>query len=122
MSLHLELGSAIEQAFQDEIEGPVEHKQDVMVIRLKNGVTLDVRYAASDAYSLRWVYGEAQSGIDTAPLHPGLATFPNHFHDAANRIAADPITRPEASPADNVHSLIRALLDDPMLGIKDIGE
>lgn len=121
MSLHLELGSAIGQAFQDEIAGPVEHKQDVMIIRLKNGVTLDVRYAASDAYSLRWVYGEAQSGIDTAPLHPGLATFPNHLHDAAGRIVADPITRPDAPPEDNLQRLIRALLDDPMLGIPEVG-
>ncbi len=121
MSLHLELGSAIEHVFPDDIDGPVEHKQDVMIVRLNNGVTLEVRYAAADAYSLRWVYGEAESGIDTAPLHHGLATFPNHFHDAANRIVADPITRPDVPPADNLQRLVRALLDDPMLGIRDIG-
>ena len=119
MSLHLELGSAIEQAFRDDLDGPVEHKQDVMTVRLNNGVALEVRYAAADAYSLRWVYGEVESGIDTAPLHPDLATFPNHFHDAAGRIVADPVTRPDASPEDNLHRLIRALLDDPMLGVMD---
>lgn len=121
MSLHLELGSAIEQAFQAGLDGPVEHKQDVLIVRLRNGVTLDVRYAAADAYSLRWVYGDAESGIDTAPVHPGLATFPNHFHDAAGRVVADPVTRPDASPEDNLCSLIQALLDDPMLGARDIG-
>jgi hypothetical protein len=118
MSLHLALGSAIERIFPDDIDGPVEHAQDVLTIRLKNGVKLDVRYAAADAYSLRWTYGDAESGIDTAPLHPELTTFPNHLHDVANRIVADPITRPGAPPELNLQNLIRALLDDPMLGVK----
>ncbi len=120
MSLHLELGTAIEDAFLDDLDGPVEHRQDALVVRLRNGVTLDVRYAAADAYSLRWVYGDVESGIDTAPLHRELATFPNHFHDAARRIVADPVTRPDAAPEDNLHRLIRALLDDPLLGVKDL--
>jgi len=54
------------------------------------------------------------------PLHRGLATFPNHFHDAGGRIVADPITHPDATPEDNLQKLIRALLDDPLLGVKDI--
>lgn len=119
MSLHLELGSAIDAAFGDALEAPVEHKQDAMIVRLKNGVTLDVRYASVDAYSLRWLYGDAESGIDTAPLHPELATFPNHFHDAAGHIIADPITRPGLPPEENLQKLIRTLLDDPMYGIQD---
>lgn len=117
MSLNLELGFAIESAFGDDLECPVEQKQDALVIRLKNGVTLEVRYAAPDAYSLRWAYGDAESTIDTAPLHHGLATFPNHFHDASGRVVADPITRPDAPPQDNLRKLIRALLDDPLLGV-----
>lgn len=121
MSLHLELGSSIEQTFPSDIDGPVENKQDILIVRLKNGVTLDVRYAAQDAYSLRWTYGDAESGIDTAPLHRGLASFPNHFHNASGGVVADTITRINASPEDNLHGLIRALLDDPMLGTRDIG-
>jgi hypothetical protein len=120
MSLHLELGSLIETIFANDLDGPIEQKQDAMIVRLKNGVTLEVRYAAADAYSLRWSYGEAESAIDTAPVHPGLATFPNHFHDAAGRVVADPISRPDASPEDNLRSLIRALLDNPMLGVMEI--
>ena len=120
MSLHLELGSAIDAAFEDDLDSPVEQKQDAMIVRLKNGVMLDVRYAAADAYSLRWAYGDAESGIDTAPLHRELATFPNHFHEAGGRVMADPITRPDASPADNLQNLIRALIDNPMLGVRDV--
>jgi hypothetical protein len=119
MSLHLELGSAIEAAFADDLECPVEQKQDALVIRLRNGVTLEARYAAPDAYSLRWAYGDAESAIDTAPVHPGLATFPNHFHDTEGRVVADPITRPGAPPQDNLQKMVRALLDDPLLGVRD---
>lgn len=121
MSLHLELGSAIEAAFDEDLDAPVEHKQDALIIRLKNGVTLEVRYAAADAYSLRWACGDAESGIDTAPLHRDLATFPNHLHDAGGRILADPVTRPDAAPRENLEKLVRALLDDPLLGARDIG-
>jgi hypothetical protein len=120
MSLHLELGSAIKAAFGDDLDSPVEQKQDALIIHLKNGVRLEVRYAAPDAYSLRWVYGDVESAIDTAPLHRDLATFPNHFHDADGRVVPDPITRPDVSPEDNLQKLVRALLDDPLLGVRDI--
>lgn len=120
MSLHLELVSAIEADFEQDLDAPIEQKQDALIVHLKNGVTLNVLYAAPDAYSLHWSYGEAQSGIDTAPLHSGLATFPNHFHDANGHVVADPITRPDASPQDNLHALIHALINDPMLGAREI--
>lgn len=120
MSLHLELGPTVETVFGDALDLPVEQKQDAMIIRLKNGVTLNVRYAAPDAYSLRWAFGDAESGIDTAPLHPGLATFPNHLHPADGEVMADPVTRPDADPETNLHALIRTLIDDPMFGIVPI--
>lgn len=116
MSLHLELCAAVEDGFGDALESPPEQKQDALMIRLKSGVALEVRYAAPDAYSLRWTYGGAESAIDTAPLHRGLATFPNHLHEAGGGIVADPVTRPEASPRENLENLIRALLADPLLG------
>ena len=46
MNLHLELASLIESAFGNDLASPVEQKQDAMIVRLKNGVTLNVRYAA----------------------------------------------------------------------------
>ncbi len=120
MSLHLELGPTLATVFGDDLESPVEQKQDAMTVRLKNGVTLTVRYAAPDAYSLRWTYGDAESGIDTAPLHPELATFPNHLHPADGDVMADPLTRLDATPEANLHALIRTLIDDPMFGIVPI--
>lgn len=120
MSLHLDLGSAIEAAFGNDLDAPVEHKQDALIVRLKNGVALNVRYAAKDAYSLRWVHGDAECGIDTAPLHRELASFPSHFHAADGRVVADPVTSTEVAPEENLKRLVRALLDDPMLGIQII--
>jgi hypothetical protein len=119
MSLHLELGAAIEAGFSSNLDGPVEQKQDALIVKLKNGVSLEVRYAAPDAYSLRWKAGDAECAIDTAPLHRALATFPNHFHDAQGGVHADPITRTGAAAQDNLHKLVRALLDDPLLGVRD---
>lgn len=121
MSLHLELGSAVETAFPGDLLAPVEQKQDAMIIMLKNGVILTVRYAAPDAYSLHWIYGDAECGIDTAPVHRALASFPNHFHDASGQVLPDPLTRIDASPAENLQRVVQALLDDPMLGNRNIG-
>lgn len=120
MILHPALGSAIETSFGDALMAPVEQKQDALIIPLKNGVTLTVRYAAPNAYSLRWVYGDAECGIDTAPIHRGLASFPNHFHDASGRVLADPLTRIDAAPEDNLRRVVEALIADPMLGMTDI--
>lgn len=117
MSLHIELASAVEGAFGQRLAQAPQQKQDALVVALDNGVTLTIRYAAPDAYSLRWSYGDAEAGIDTAPLHRELATFPNHLHDANGGLQPDPVTAPDRTPADNVVRLIRALLDDPTLGI-----
>jgi hypothetical protein len=116
MSLHIELANAIDAAFGNRLAAPVEQKQDALIVHLDNGVALTVRYAATDAYSLRWVCGNAELGIDTAPLHRELSTFPNHLHDAGGNLRADPLTRPELPPQENLGRLIKALLSDPLLG------
>lgn len=115
MSLHIELAAAIDAAFHAHLQEPVRQTQDALIVHLDNGVTLTVRYAAADAYSLRWVCGDAEFGIDTAPLHRDLASFPNHLHDADGRVRPDPLTHPDHPPPDNLSRLIHALLRDPML-------
>ncbi|NMF91504.1 hypothetical protein, partial [Aromatoleum petrolei] len=86
MSLQIELADYIDRTFSSRLSRPVEHKQDALIVNLENGVTLMVRYAADDAYSLRWSYGDAELGIDTAPLHRELTTFPNHLHDLEGKV------------------------------------
>ncbi|MCC4116616.1 hypothetical protein LLG90_14730 [Aromatoleum toluclasticum] len=117
MSLHIELADHVDRNFGEHLSRPVEHKQDALVVHLDNGVTLTARYAANDAYSLRWTYGDLELGIDTAPLHRELATFPNHLHDGNGQARPDPLTRPELAPAENISLLIHALLADPSLGL-----
>lgn len=120
MNLHPTILEHVEREHGDALAMPPQLNQDALTIVLRNGVMLTVRYAAPDAYSLRWRTGlgtdAAELGIDTAPTHPQLATSPNHLHRADGSVVADPLTRVDASPEANVSALIAALANDPLLG------
>lgn len=115
MSLHAELAAFAEHELGDLLAAPPMPTQDALAFDLSNGVRVIVRYAAPDAYSLRWRVGEAELGIDTAPTHPALATRPNHLHRADGTVVADPLTRTDASPSANLAAVLRALAADPTL-------
>lgn len=119
MSLHPELLEQISRDFGERFRTPARLTQDALIVELDNGVELTVRYAAADAYSLRWRFAvdsaDVELGIDTAPLHPALATRPNHLHLADGRVVADPLTRPDRSPLENVGAVLGAVLVSPML-------
>lgn len=115
MSLHLELCAALERYCAGRLAGAVELRQDAILVRLDNGVELQVRFADADAYSLRWKCDGAELGIDTAPCHPDLATTPHHLHLADGRVVADPLTRPGAEPWDNLRAVVDAVLANPLL-------
>ena len=120
MNLHPTILEHVEREHGDALAMPPQLNQDALTIVLRNGVMLTVRYAAPDAYSLRWRTGlgtdAAELGIDTAPTHPQLATSPNHLHRADASVVADPLTRIDASPEANVSALVAALANDPLLG------
>ena len=120
MSLHIELASAIAARFSTHLAGPVGRTQDALTVRLTNGVTLTIRYAAHDAYSLQWTDNDVQAGIDTAPLHRELESFPNHLHTAAGTIQADLVTSPTREPSDNIARLIETLIDNPRWGFDGV--
>lgn len=115
MTIHLALKEQIDGSYGDALVGPVELKQDALLIRLGNGVTAELRFASGSEYVIGWSWGEAELRIDTAPLHPELATFPNHFHDAQGNLRGDTVTRPGLEPWDNARRMIDALLRDPLL-------
>lgn len=115
MSLHVELCAALERYCANRLAGAVELRQDAILVRLDNGVELQVRFADADAYSLRWSCDGAELGIDTAPCHAHLATSPNHLHLADGRVVADPLTRPGAEPWDNLRAVVDAVLANPLL-------
>lgn len=116
MTLHLELGERIEEEFGERLESFPELRQDAVLLALDGGVALEIRYAGPDEYAFNWVWRDAALRIDTAPLHPGLATSPNHLHGAGGEVRADPLTRPGRDPWENVRAVIAALLADPLLG------
>jgi hypothetical protein len=116
MSLHLELSELLAAEFGAHLKAAPELRQDALILQLDNGVRLEVRYAAHDAYTLGWQWGDAALAIDTAPTHPGLATQPNHLHTADGRVLPDPLTLCGADPVRNLRVLVTALLEDPLLG------
>lgn len=115
MNPHLILRERIDADYAHRLANPLELRQDALIAALDNGVTLEVRYAAPDAYSIHWRQGDAALRIDTAPTHRGLATFPNHLHDANGSVRADPLTQPGADAWANLRAVLDAVLDDPLL-------
>ena len=65
MSIHLELAAMIGEEFPSVLDGPLEQRQDALVLGLRNGVRLTIHYAGRDAYSLRWRFEGGEAGIDT---------------------------------------------------------
>jgi len=116
MTLHLALKEKIEGAYGEALDGGVLLSQDALTLRFTDGVAAEVRFLDAAQYSIQWLWGEALLRIDTAPLHPELATFPNHLHDAEGRVHPDRWTMPDADPWDNLKAVIDALLKDPLLG------
>lgn len=115
MSIHLELADRIEEGFGEHLERPVELRLDALLVHLDNGASLEARVADSHAYAITWIWGEAELRIDTAPVHAGLPTFPNHFHAADGALHGDPLTRPGDAPWENLRRVITTILTDPLL-------
>lgn len=113
--LPLELKQRIEERFAAALAEQGQLHQDALLVHLSNGVDMEIRCRNSQEYSIAWSWGDAELRIDTAPLHPELATFPNHFHDDMGEIKADPVTRPGEPVWDNVSRLIERIVADPLL-------
>lgn len=115
MSLHLELKEQIEAHYAAHLPTGVALRQDALMLEFDNGLRMELRFASAHEYLLSWLWGDAELRIDTAPLHPELATQPNHYHDEEGRVHADPLTQPGAAPWDNLRKVIDAVLNDPLL-------
>ena len=112
---HLYLKAQLEASYRDHLEDEPQLLQDALIARFDSGLILEIRIASANEYAYRWLWGEAELGIDTAPLHRGINTFPNHLHDADGQVRNDPVTQPGHAPWDNLRTLIDALLSDPLL-------
>lgn len=115
MSLHAEIEERLVSEFGERLTAPPRETLDALEAQFDTGLVLQIRYPDPDEYSLRWQYDERTLGIDTAPLHSGLDSFPNHLHDREGRVVADPLTRPGRPAWENLQPLIARLLEDPWL-------
>lgn len=115
MTLHLELKERLETAYRTQLDGDVRLTQDALQAAFDNGVALEVRYLNPREYALAWSWGDAELRIDTAPVHSGLGTYPNHLHDADGQVLEDSLTRPGEPPWDNLKAVVEALLENPLL-------
>lgn len=115
MMLHLQLKEQIEKHFAGRLNKEITLLQDALQLSLVNGVEVEIRYFGPTEYSLRWLWENAESRIDTAPLHPHLKTSPNHFHNIDGRVLDDPLTVHGAEPWSNVRAVLNALSQNPAL-------
>jgi len=113
--LHDTLKEAIDVQFAETLAEPAELCQDALLVRLHNGVVIELRVASAEEYSIGWRWGDTELRIDTAPLHPQLSTYPNHLHNGEDQLLPDPLTHPGRDPWDNVLAVITALISDPLL-------
>ncbi|MGG1943758.1 hypothetical protein AB1286_02995 [Trinickia sp. NRRL B-1857] len=113
---HIELKESIETTFGAMPEVSVTLCRDAIEVSLPNGVALLIRVAERNEYAFEWRWGEAEMRIDTAPVHRGLATYPNHLHMPDGTVVADPVSEIDAEPWRNVRMLIERLLAQPLLG------
>lgn len=113
--LHSTLKDAIDAHFVEIITQPAELCQDAVLVHLHNGVVIELRIASPQDYVIAWRWGESELRIDTAPLHPQLATYPNHFHDCESQLLPDRLTDPTRDPWANVCAVLTALNIDPLL-------
>ncbi|MCB1915495.1 MAG: hypothetical protein KDG52_07250 [Rhodocyclaceae bacterium] len=117
MSLHIDLATAAGEEFAGRLAAAPELRQDALLLTLRDGTSIEIRYAAADAYSLSWQRQGVWGRVDTAPCHPGLATWPNHFHAGDGTVHSDPLTRCGADPRQNLRALLQALAaNSAMLG------
>jgi hypothetical protein len=114
--LHIELKEQIETTFDATQLTSVKLCRDALEVSLANGVELALCIVSPSEYAMNWQWGEAQMRIDTAPLHKGLRTYPNHLHTLDGQAVDDPLTEVGGDPWRNVRALIERLLEQPLLG------
>lgn len=115
LRIHLALAEEVAARFAGSLAAAPRLSQDALTLQFADGLAVELRFASAEEYVIRWIWGEAELCIDTAPLHPGLATFPHHIHDGEGTCRADPLTVPGRDPWENVERVLEALLEDPLL-------
>lgn len=115
MTLHSALADEVIRHFGEYLDDAPLITHDAITFYFQNGLMLQARFAGAGEYSIQWRFGEAELRIDTAPLHPGLSSFPNHLHGPDGSVRPDRLTHPGQSPQENLAAVLNAILADPLL-------
>lgn len=107
----LHLAETVEENCGKWLAGPVEIRQDALLLTIDGDVRLEVRMAAPDAYSFTWTWGDALLRIDTAPHGNSNAA---HLHRADGSRQPSPLPH-DATPEARLATLVRLLASDPLL-------
>jgi hypothetical protein len=109
--LHHLLSEICEEEFSDLLDGKPRVYYDGLELKFADGSTLLVRYFSGDEYSFHWIREKEDFRIDTAPLHKGLDTFPNHLHDSTGEVKKDGVTDPKDAPEENLRRVIGLVVE-----------
>jgi hypothetical protein len=104
------IADRVVEAFGERLTASPRLAHDAVTLEFGDDLAMQARFASDDEYSIEWQRGAQRFRIDTAPLHRGLASFPNHFHDADGSVHADLLTRPGAAPWDNLRAVLEMVL------------
>ncbi len=115
MTLQAELIDEIISHYGERLTDTPQQSYDAVTLSFANELAMEIRFASADEYSLKWSVAEKEFRIDTAPLHPELATFPNHLHLGNGEVRADPFTTPGNPPWENVRAVLDPLLENPII-------
>lgn len=110
MNPHAAIVDRVVEVFGERLTATPRLAHDAVTLEFDGGLTVQARFFANDEYSIEWQRGARQFRIDTAPLHRGLGSFPNHFHDADGGVHAERLTRPGAPPWDNLRAVLETVL------------
>ena len=115
ISLHLALKEQLQTHYAPRLIDAVGMAQDALMLSFDTGLRVEVHYFSKQEYSIKWQWGDVELRIDTAPIHPDCATFPNHLHRPDGTLAPDVVTEPGADCWANLSKLLDRLLTDPLL-------
>ncbi len=110
VSIHKRLVKLLEERFMVQLVFPPELLYDGIRVKLFGNISLHIIYPTEDKYSLSWDIRGSSFRIDTAPLHHGLGTYPNHIHFSNEDIKDDPFTSINQTPEQNLEVIMRELI------------
>lgn len=113
-SFHLAFKSLLESRYAAHLSEPVRLAQDALLLGFHSGLTLELRYADWDAFSVRWQWEDRNFRLDTFPVERRIrGNAYLYFGDCM--IQSFTIGEADADPRAWLTALLDRLLENPTL-------